>query len=467
MYSWICIWIFYKGLKFSYKDILFMNGISLSPLDDRYKNITEGLKKYFSEYAFFKYRLRVELKYFQKLLTLELPELLELDPIKINEIFKKTYRRYSKNSDSYKKIKEYEEVTRHDVKALEYYIRDIFKENSLSKYSSFIHFGLTSQDINNTVVSLQLKEFIERDYMNKIEGIISGIDFHSDKLDNVVMISRTHGQPAVPTTFGKEFKVFSYRISLQLDQLKEMKYYGKFGGASGNLNAHKLTYPYIDWIKFGEMLMGSFGLIRSRYTTQIDSYDSLACVFDCLRRINTILIDMCQDIWLYISMDYLRQKINENEVGSSTMPHKVNPINFENAEGNLKLANSLLGFFSEKLPVSRLQRDLSDSTVLRNVGVVFGHIYVAFDNLRKGLDKLDVNMDKINNDLEDNYVVVTEGIQMVLRKYGHIDAYEQLKAFSRNYGKMGKEQVDNFIESLDVSEVIKQELRNIDVKTYI
>ena len=440
------------------------SSISLSPLDDRYRSITNGLTKYFSEYALFKYRLRVELKYFQRLVMLGLPQLSGLDEKDVTVIFKKIYRGYDETA--YKNIKEYEAITKHDVKALEYYIRDVFKENCLSQYSSFIHFALTSQDINNTAVALQLRDFLVKDYFKQIQNVIDAIEYHVTDLSEVRMISRTHGQPAVPTDFGKEFKVFSYRLGLQVDQLKDTKHYGKFGGASGNLNAHKAAYPDTNWVEFGEKFMESLGLIRSAYTTQIDSYDSFAAIFDCLRRINVVLIDLCQDIWLYISMDYLRQKINKNEVGSSTMPHKVNPINFENAEGNLKLANSLLDFMSNKLPVSRLQRDLTDSTVLRNVGVIFGHIYVAFDNLTRGLSKLDVNLDKINKDLMDNYVVITEGIQTILRKYGHMDAYEQLKAFSRNNEKMTEDQVNQFIDSLDVNKKIKEELRQIDVTNY-
>jgi adenylosuccinate lyase len=440
------------------------SSISLSPLDDRYRSITSGLTKYFSEYALFKYRLRVELKYLKRLVMLGLPQLSGLSEKDVTVIFKKIYRGYDETA--YKKIKEYEATTKHDVKALEYYMRDAFKENCLSQYSSFIHFALTSQDINNTAVALQLKDFLTKDYSKQIQNVISAVEHHATNLNGVRMISRTHGQPAVPTDFGKEFKVFSYRLCLQVDQLRDTKHYGKFGGASGNLNAHRVAYPDTNWVEFGEKFMESLGLIRSAYTTQIDSYDSLATIFDCLRRINVVLIDLCQDMWLYISMDYLRQKINKNEVGSSTMPHKVNPINFENAEGNLKLANSLLDFMSNKLPVSRLQRDLTDSTVLRNVGVIFGHIYVAFDNLTRGLNKLDVNLDKINKDLEDNYVVVTEGIQTILRKYGHMDAYEQLKAFSRNNEKMTRDQVNQFISLLDVDEKIKEELRQIDVTTY-
>ena len=443
---------------------MYMN-ISLSPLDDRYSKLTEELKDYFSEYALFKYRMRVELKYFVKLVELNLKELYGIGVKEIKKIFKLIYRCY--NKESYDNIKKYEKITKHDVKALEYYLRDVFDKYELSRYKSFIHFGLTSQDINNTANSLQLKDCIQKSYINKLNTIIKKINFYTDDFAEITMISRTHGQPAVPTTMGKEFNVFSYRLELQLEQLKNMKYYGKFGGASGNLNAHKYAYPEIDWIKFGESFMKSMDLERSLYTTQIDSYDSFATIFDCLKRINNILIDMCQDIWLYISMDYLKQKIIKGEVGSSTMPHKVNPINFENAEGNLKLANSLLEFFSRKLPVSRLQRDLTDSTVLRNVGVIFGHIFVAFDNILNGLNKIDINLEKINEDLKNNFVVVTEGIQTLLRRYGYEDAYEKLKDFSRKNKVVTEFEIKNFVEKLKIDKFIKEKLMKIDVIDYI
>lgn len=443
---------------------MYMN-ISLSPLDDRYSKLTKELKDYFSEYALFKYRMRVELKYFVKLVELNLKELYGIGINGIKKIFKLIYRCY--NKESYDNIKKYEKITKHDVKALEYYLRDVFDKYELSRYKSFIHFGLTSQDINNTANSLQLKDCIQKSYINKLNTIIKKINFYTDDFAEITMISRTHGQPAVPTTMGKEFNVFSYRLELQLEQLKDMKYYGKFGGASGNLNAHKYAYPEIDWIKFGESFMKSMDLERSKHTTQIDSYDSFATIFDCLKRINNILIDMCQDIWLYISMDYLKQKIIKGEVGSSTMPHKVNPINFENAEGNLKLANSLLEFFSRKLPVSRLQRDLTDSTVLRNVGVIFGHIFVAFDNILNGLNKIDINLEKINEDLKNNFVVVTEGIQTLLRRYGYEDAYEKLKDFSRNNKVVTELEIKNFVEKLEIDNFIKEKLKNIDVLDYI
>jgi adenylosuccinate lyase len=446
-----------------------MENICISPLDDRYKSKTEVLKPYFSEYALFKYRLLVEIKYIVSLCRLKLPELdvtesgFTVD--QVDDLLLNMYSDY--DYDDYMEIKRKEQVTKHDVKALEYFIKDKFEKIGLEKHTSFIHFALTSQDINNTSVSYSLKEYIESHHTNVLTDLIKKINNKSDMWKDIVMITRTHGQPAVPSTLGKEFKVFSYRLELQMELLESIKYYGKFGGAVGNLNAHKVAYPDIDWVMFGEKFLDEFNLHRSKFTTQIDNYDNLSVVFDNLKRINTILIDLCQDIWLYISMDYIKQQIIKGEVGSSTMPHKVNPINFENAEGNLKIANSLLEMFSRKLPVSRLQRDLTDSTVLRNIGVVFGYILVAISNLNAGLDKLDVNHTKIKQDLEDNYVVISEGIQTILRKHGQANAYEQLKDFTRQNKKVTKEIMNEFINSLDVDQAIKIELLSIDVHSYI
>ena len=433
---------------------------NLSPLDNRYKSITEPLLDYFSESAFFKYRIKVELEYFRNLGNLNLEEI-NIDNF---EFLDKIINNYDENS--YIKIKENEKLIKHDVKAIEYYLRSEFTNYGEERHNSFIHFGLTSQDVNNTGYSLSLKDCIDKLYIPELVKIILSLKNYSKKWNNITMISRTHGQPAVPTTFGKELNVFRYRLSNQLDILNNTKHYGKFGGASGNLNAHKVAYPHINWIEFANKFIESLGLQRSEYTTQIDNYDNLSVIFDCLKRINSVLIDFCQDIWLYISMDYLKQKINKNEVGSSTMPHKVNPINFENAEGNLKLADSLLEFFSRKLPVSRLQRDLTDSTVLRNTGVIFGHILVSFNNILQGLNKLEINEDKIKADLSNNYVVITEGIQTILRKYNHEDAYEKLKEFSRKHKKISKNDIDLFIEELNVSKNIKHELKSITVNNY-
>lgn len=442
-----------------------MDNSTISPLDSRYAKDTQCVKKYFTEYAFFKYRLRIELEYFKDLLRQEIPELLEIDPDiynpKIDNITKEfTY-------EEYLKVKELEKVTNHDVKALEYYIRERFTEIGLGKFTSFVHIALTSQDVNNSAVSMSIMNFVEDEYLNHYISKLM-IKLHSLRTDwkKTVMLSRTHGQPAVPTTMGHTFSVFHYRLEQQLIQLKETKYYGKFGGASGNLNAHKLIYPYINWEEFGEKLLGKFNLLRSKTTTQIDSYDSLATVFDNLARINRILINMCQDIWMYIMLDYLKLKAVKTETGSSTMPHKVNPINFENAEGNLKWANYQLYGLSDKLQISRLYRDLSDSTVLRNLGVVFGHILVAINNIMKGLDKIDINQDKIDQDIEENYSVVSEAIQTVLRKYGKLNAYEQLKDFCRGNPSLKREDFAKFIQELDVDAFLKYELEEIDLNTY-
>ena len=419
----------------------------LSPLDDRYRSKTKELKKYFSEFALFKYRLTVELEYFVELCKLclqELPVLRNLSQERLESTIKLIIDGF--NYEDYSSIKKYEHKIKHDVKALEYFIRDKFDENLLTDYKSFIHFGLTSRDVNNTAVSLSVKNYITIDYGNDIVDVLGILTDLRHSWKDIVMISRTHGQPAVPTTLGKEIHVFIYRVIKQLKLLTSITFYGKFGGAVGTLAAHKTAYPEIEWVKFGSAFMKKLGLERSEYTTQIDNYDNLGTVFDNVKRINTILIDMCRDIWMYISMDYIKQKINKDEVGSSTMPHKVNPINFENAEGNLMLANANLEFFSRKLPISRLQRDLTDSTVLRNIGTAFGYVKLAISNIKIGLSKLDVNRNKITQDLNDNVVVITEGLQTILRKYGYIDAYEKLKGFSRISGKINKAKINEFID---------------------
>ena len=442
-----------------------MEKICISPLDDRYLKYTKSIKNYFSEFAFFRYRILVEIEYFITLLELNLKgyDRLNDDIIcSIKNIF------FDFCFDDYIKIKNIEKKIKHDVKSIEYFLIEKFTNIGIKSYTPLIHFGLTSQDVNNTAIGISLKTFIFDKYIFHFNNIVDNLlENKINEWEGIVMLSRTHGQPAVPTTLSKEFRVFCYRLHLQYEILLDTKFYGKFGGASGNLNAHKIAYPSIDWIEFGNVFIQRFGLIRSKFTTQIDNYDNIAVLFDCLKRINNILIDMCQDIWLYISFDYLKQLIVPGEVGSSTMPHKINPINFENAEGNLKLANSLLEFFSRKLPISRLQRDLTDSTVLRNLGVIFGHIFVAFNNIEIGLSKLDVNREKIQEDLDDNYVVIAEGIQTILRKYGHLDAYEKMKALTRSNSKITKTDIDLFINNLIVNDEIKDELRNLNVKTYI
>ena len=434
--------------------------ITISPLDNRYKDKTYVIKDYFSEFAFFKYRLYVELIYFKHLCKLNLKHL-QLKNTKFIDTILDNF-----DYNEYLKIKELEKKIKHDVKSIEYYLREEFKKYNINKFNSFIHFGLTSQDINNTSISISLKNFITKEYSIKLNKIMDLLILKTKAWKNVTMISRTHGQPAVPTSMGKEFNVFLYRLELQFHNLKNIKYYGKFGGASGNLNAHVLAYPNINWNQFGKNFLNQLGLIKSKFTTQIDNYDNLATLFDCLKRINSILIDFCQDIWLYIFMNYLQLKINYDEVGSSTMPQKVNPINFENAEGNLKLANNLFEFFSRKLPISRLQRDLTDSTILRNLGTIFGHCFVAFDNLYIGIQKIDVNLNVINKDLIENYVVIVEGVQTILRKYGKEDAYEKLKDFSRKHKRIGKNEIDSFINSLNVNETIKKELLSITIYNY-
>ena len=441
--------------------------ITISPLDSRYSGKVEKVKDYFSEYAFFKYRARVEIEYFISLCKLKLKEI----NMELPETLRSIYNNF--NEDDYNKIKEYEYVINHDVKAIEYWLRDKFTELGLEDLIPFIHYGLTSQDINNTALSLSIKEYIENEYYKSINNLIEILEQRINEWKDVVMLAHTHGQPAVPTKMGKEFNVFKYRIELQLEYLRDIKYYGKFGGASGNLNAHKFAYPDIDWVKFGEEYLGGLGLIRSKFTTQIDNYDNLSNIFDCIKRINTICIDMCQDIWLYISMKYFNQKLKEKEVGSSTMPHKINPIQFENAEGNLGYTNSILEFFSRKLPVSRLQRDLTDSTILRNLGVVFGHTELSFNNIKKGLNKLLINTEQIDKDLEDNYVVITEGIQVLLKKYGYKNAYEKIKKISRKTQNINKDIIQLFILSLNSDEnnklnpAIKEKLLNLNVKDYV
>ena len=444
---------------------------SLSPLDGRYKSKTQVLKPYFSEFALFKYRLLVELKYFVSLCKLGLPELdvskLGLTVDDVDQLTSEIYRQF--DYDEYLKVKEKEKITKHDVKALEYYIKEEFEHPSvgLGKYVSFIHFALTSQDINNPSISYSLKDYLDNHYVGVLDDLIEKINAKSKMWDDIVMIPRTHGQPAVPTTVGRMFKIFAYRLERQKGLLESIEHFTKFGGAVGSLNAHKVAYPKVNWEGFCKDFLDQFGLHRSEFTTQIDNYENLSIVFQNLHRINSVLIDMCQDMWSYISREYLKQKIIKGEVGSSTMPHKVNPINFENAEGNLKIANSLLDMFSGKLPVSREFRDLTDSTVLRNVGTVFGYILVAISNLNTGLDKLDVNREKIEQGVNDNYVVIAEGIQTILRKHGQADAYEQLKDFTRKNEKVTKGLMNEFIESLDVSKEIKIELLSVDVHSYI
>ena len=403
----------------------------ISTIDGRYKNYMENLKNYFSEFAFIRYRIKIEIEYFIELSKI-IPELnINID---IN-LLKNIYLKF--NEDDFKKIKNIEKNINHDVKSIEYFIREKLITLGLSKKNTlFVHFGLTSQDINNNAICLSIKEFLLDEYNIYLNKLLDKLNNLCINYRNNIMLAFTHGQPALPTTMGKELKVFFYRLSLQFDTLKKIEIYGKLGGAVGNFNAHVYCYPEINWINFADNFLKLFNLKRTEFSTQIANYDNYCEIFDCLKRINSILIDFCQDIWLYISKEYFLLKINENEVGSSTMPHKVNPINFENAEGNLLLANSLLEFMSRKLPCSRLSRDLSDSTVLRNIGLIFGYIQISFINIVKGLDKLKLNKKKIQYDLNQNLQVLSEAEQVNLKKKG-IDGYELLKGITRG-GKENK-----------------------------
>ena len=443
-----------------------MNNLALmavTPIDGRYAKQTEPFGQYFSEYALIRYRVRVEIEYFIALCEVPLPQLSDFDKSKFEEI-RDIYRNFS--VDDATKVKSIESVTNHDVKAVEYFIKEKFEELGISKWGEFVHFGLTSQDINNTSVPLSLKEAIEQVYIPVLNEVLDIIKALIIEWDSIPMLAKTHGQPASPTRVGKEFNVFVVRVEEQLRQLNLLTYPAKFGGATGNLNAHKVAYPQIDWLSFSNKFVDSLGLKRSYPTTQIEHYDNLASLFDCIRRINTIFIDMSRDIWTYISMEYFRQKVKKNEVGSSAMPHKVNPIDFENAEGNLGMANAVLTFLSMKLPISRLQRDLTDSTVLRNIGQPFAHGIIALNSLKKGLGKLILNEAAIIADLEKNWAVVAEAIQTILRRENYPNPYETLKNLTRTGAGINSETIAEFIESLEVSEEVKQELRQISPMTY-
>ena len=435
-----------------------MNSIlSTSSIDGRYVNVTYPLQDYFSEYALFKYRVGVEIDYFIKLCNN-----LNITTIDINYL---NYIKNEFNKQECLKIKQIESEINHDVKSVEMYILNKFTETG-HYHKNLIHFGLTSQDINNVSISLIMKDYLNNLYFNNINKILNLINSKSELWKNKVIISKTHGQPAVPTTMGKEFKVFSYRLEKELQNLQKLEIYSKFGGAVGNLNAHYLAYPNIDWGNFADSFLNSMGLKRNQFTTQIDNYESLTIIFDNIKRINTILVDMCRDIWTYISMDYLKQKINSKEVGSSTMPQKVNPINFENAEGNLLMSISMLEFLSRKLPISRLQRDLTDSTILRNLGIVFGWCEIAYHNINIGLQKININDEKIDED-NNNLSVLTEGYQTLLRKWGDEDAYYKLKNLSRTNNKLTQKDLNNFIESLNLDNSKNNELKNIKIENYI
>ena len=437
---------------------------SISPIDGRYFNKTEVLSDYFSEKALIYYRLRVEIEYFISLCNLGIPQLKDFDHNKFDEL-RKIYISFS-NEDAIE-IKRIEKITNHDVKAVEYFIKDKFQALNIGEFKEFIHFGLTSQDINNSAIPLSIKDFIDNVYMPKIQEVLSAIDNKCEELKDVTIIARTHGQAASPTKLGKEFKVFWTRINEQIKSLKNIPNSAKFSGAVGNFNAHKVAYPEIDWKKFGKnFIENELGLNYSFPTTQIEHYDSFAALCDNCRRINNILLDMCVDIWTYISHDYFKQKIIKDEVGSSAMPHKVNPIDFENSEGNLGLANSTFDFFSNKLTKSRLQRDLTDSTVLRNIGVPFGHTLIAFESVLKGLKKIYVNEVAINNYVEENWIVVSEAIQTILRREGYENPYEVMKELTRKNSKIDKDYLHTFIDNLKINDKIKKELKQISPYNY-
>ena len=438
--------------------------LSISPVDGRYKSVTQPLSEYFSEFALIKYRVYVEIEYFLELATLPIKDMDSISPETKKKI-KKIYKDFSENDAL--RIKEIEKEINHDVKAVEYFIKEEFEKLNLEKFKEFIHFGLTSQDINNTAIPLMIKNSISEIIISMYEELNNKLSALSKKSKNVPMVARTHGQVATPTTFGKEIQVFEERIKIQLKTLKNIPNNGKFGGASGNLNAHYLAFPNINWDDFSDKFLKKIGLIRSKPTTQIEHYDNMASIFHAISRINTILIDFSRDIWHYISINYLVQKIKKGEVGSSAMPHKVNPIDFENAEGNLSYANSQLIFLAEKLPISRLQRDLTDSTVSRNIGVPLAHTLIALSSLNKGLDKIDINKSVIKNDLDNNWAIVAEAIQTVLRREMVPNPYELLKDLTRGNKEVNKKSLSDFIEKLPVSDNVKEELKSISPHNYL
>ena len=438
---------------------------AVSPIDGRYRNKTERLADYFSEYALIRYRIRVEIEYFITLCELPLPQLASFNH-DLFEQLRDIYRKFDESGAA--RVKEIEKTTNHDVKAVEYFIKEEFdKIGGLDEYKEFIHFGLTSQDINNTSVPLSIKEALEEVYYPQVEELIQQLKEYAEEWKDVPMLAKTHGQPASPTRLGKEIEVYVYRLSEQLESLRSCKFTAKFGGATGNFNAHHVAYPTYDWRAFGNLFVSEkLGLEREQWTTQISNYDHMGSIFDAIRRINTIIIDLDRDFWMYISMDYFKQKIKAGEVGSSAMPHKVNPIDYENSEGNLGVANAILQFLAQKLPVSRLQRDLTDSTVLRNVGVPLGHSVIAIQSTLKGLRKLILHEEKLREDLDDTWAVVAEAIQTILRREAYPHPYEALKALTRTNKKMTEETIHEFIQTLNVSDSVKAELMAITPHNY-
>ena len=438
---------------------------AISPIDGRYRGKTEALANYYSEFALIRYRVRVEIEYFITLCELPLPQLASFDHALFDRL-RDIYRNFDENEAQ--RVKDIEKITNHDVKAVEYYIKEEFdKIGGLDAYKEFIHFGLTSQDINNTSVPLSVKESLEQVYYPQVEELIAQLQTYADEWKDVPMLAKTHGQPASPTRLGKEIMVYVYRLTEQLNSLKACKITAKFGGATGNYNAHHVAYPQFDWKAFGNKFVSEkLGLEREQYTTQISNYDYLGAIFDAIRRINTIIIDLDRDFWMYISMEYFKQKIKAGEVGSSAMPHKVNPIDFENSEGNLGIANAILQFLAQKLPVSRLQRDLTDSTVLRNIGVPLGHGVIAIQSTLKGLRKLILHEEKLQEDLNNTWAVVAEAIQTILRREAYPHPYEALKALTRTNKHMTEETIHEFIQGLNVSDSVKAELMAITPSNY-
>lgn len=437
---------------------------AISPIDGRYADKTASLHAFFSEFALIRYRVEVEVKYFKALCAIPLPQLALVPEVLLHELEARINRFDLHDAEH---VKEFERTTNHDVKAVEYFLKSVFDELGLGPWKEFVHFGLTSQDINNTAIPLSIKHALHTSYLPLLDEVIQSLHEKVFAWKEIPMLAHTHGQPASPTLLGKELEVFAARLSLQRDQLVAIPHSAKFGGATGNFNAHYVAYPEISWHNFAtEFVEKKLGLIRAFPTTQIEHYDQFAAQCHAMSRIHTILIDLCRDLWMYISMEYFRQRTVEGEVGSSAMPHKVNPIDFENAEGNLGVANALLTHFAEKLPVSRLQRDLSDSTVLRNVGVPFGHAIIAFQSILKGIGKLELNVQTLERDLEQNWMVVAEAIQTILRREGYPQPYEALKALTRGKGTVNQKIMNDFIEGLNIDESIKAELKSIQPGNY-
>ncbi len=437
---------------------------AITPIDGRYRRQVEELSSYFSEAALIRYRVKVEVEYFIALCQLPLPQLKDTDPDSF-EAMRNIYRNFS--TEDAKEVKEIEKTTNHDVKAVEYFLKRHFEALGLDKHKEFIHFGLTSQDINNTSVPLSLKDCHTNSLLPKLQEVLAIIDDKAEQWKKIPMLAHTHGQPASPTSLGKEMKVFAYRLQEQLKYFENIPFAAKFGGATGNFNAHNIAFPQYNWVEFANKFCSSLGLKRSLFTTQIENYDNLAAYFDNLRRLNIILIDFCRDMWQYISMEYFKQKIKEGEVGSSAMPHKVNPIDFENAEGNLGMANAVLTHLSMKMPISRLQRDLTDSTVSRNIGVPIAHTLIALNSIIKGMNKIILNNAALEQDLENNWAVVAEALQTILRSLDYPNPYETLKALTRTNSKITKETISQFIDTLNVDEKTKQRMKAITPSNYV